>query len=246
MSTKKYNKELKLAMCEKYKNGISLSEIIKECNLPTSMARTIKEWYRKYEEYGEDVFNNEIKKKTNYSKEFKAKIIEEYLYKGLSSYDLSIKYNISSSSVVRGWIRKYNDGVELMEFNPKKGVYTMKSRKTTLEERIEIVNYVLANDNDYKGAAEKYNVTYANVYQWVMKYNRSGVAGISDNRGRPSSPKTTKELSEVEKKEIEIEKLKEKLEYLELENRVLKKNIEIQEQMERDSRLYGKKTNTKR
>ena len=50
----------------------------------------------------------------------------------------------------------------------------MNSRKTTFEERLEIVNYVLANDNDYKGAADKYSVPYANVYNWVKKYNEFG------------------------------------------------------------------------
>ena len=181
-----------------------------------------------------------------YSKEFKLKLVEEYLSGQSSIREICYKYGILSHSVVGRWINKYNNGVELKEFNPKKGVYTMKSRKTTLEERVEIVRYVLTNDNDYKGAAEKYCVPYANVYQWVMKYNKSGEADLSDNRGKPSSKKSTQELSEVEKKDIEIEKLKRKLEYLELENRVLKKNIEIQKQMERDSHLYDKKINTKR
>jgi len=40
----------------------------------------------------------------------------------------------------------------------------MKSRKATFEERIKIVEYVLANDNNNKGAAEKYSVPYASVY----------------------------------------------------------------------------------
>lgn len=47
----------------------------------------------------------------------------------------------------------------------------MKSRKTTIEERLEIVNYVLSNNNDYSGAADKYTVPYASVYQWIKKYN---------------------------------------------------------------------------
>ena len=49
-----------------------------------------------------------------------------------------------------------------------------------------------------------------------------------------------------EKQAIEIEKLKRELERSKMVIEVLKKNIEIQERMERDSRLLGKKTNTKR
>lgn len=41
-----------------------------------------------------------------------------------------------------------------------------QGHKTTLEERIEIVKYTLAN----KKAMEQYNVSYAQVYAWVRKY----------------------------------------------------------------------------
>ena len=122
----------------------------------------------------------------------------------------------------------------------------MKSRNTTVEERMEIVNYVLSNDNDYKGAADKYAVPYASVYNWVKKYNESGEDGLNDKRGRPSSNGFKKELTLEEKQAIEIEKLKRELERERMVNEVLKKNLEIRQKMERDSRLLDKKTNTKR
>ncbi len=122
----------------------------------------------------------------------------------------------------------------------------MKSRKTTFKERLEIVNYVLSNDNDYKGAADKYKVPYASVYNWVKKYNECGEDGLKDNRGRPSSNCFTKELTLEEKQALEIEKLKNELKRKDMVIEVLKKNIEIQERMERDSRLLNKRTNTKR
>ena len=121
----------------------------------------------------------------------------------------------------------------------------MKARKTTLEERLEIVQYVLANDYDYKGAADKYSVPYASVYQWVSKYNQFGEEALSDRRGRPSTSTPKKELTEVEIKDLEIEKLKRELERSKMVIEVLKKNIEIQERMEIDSRKSYKKTNTK-
>ena len=159
---------------------------------------------------------------------------------------LANKYKISTPEIVRRWIIKYNKGIEIKDYDPKGDVYTMKSRKTTFEERLEIVNYVLANNNDYKGAADKYSVPYANVYNWVKKYNESGEDGLSDSRGRPSSKEPNYELTDLEKKDVEIEKLKRELERSKMVIEVLKKNIEIQERMERDSRLLGKKTNTKR
>ena len=122
----------------------------------------------------------------------------------------------------------------------------MKSRKTTFKERLEIVNYVLDNNNDYKGAADKYTVPYASVYNWVKKYNEYGQDGLNDSRGRPSSNDPKKELTLEEKQAIEIEKLKRELEREKMVVEVLKKNLEIRQKMERDSRLLDKKTNTKR
>ena len=181
----------------------------------------------------------------SYTKEFKEQVIKEYLLGGISFSDLANKYNISTSEVVRRWVLKYNNGMEIKDYNPKSEVYTMKARKTTLDERIEIVRYVLTHDNDYKGAADKYSVPYASVYQWVKKYNEQGDAGLIDRRGRPSTPEAIKVLTTEEKQAIEIEKLKKELERSKMVIEVLKKNIEIQERMERNSRMLNRKTNTK-
>ena len=40
-----------------------------------------------------------------------------------------------------------------------------KSRKTTFEERIEIVQYCLNHDKEYKLAAKEFDVSYAQVLQ---------------------------------------------------------------------------------
>ena len=119
----------------------------------------------------------------------------------------------------------------------------MKSRNTTVEERLEIVNYALANS--VKDAADKYTVPYMNVYKWVKKFNEHGKDGLKDKRGR-SSNEPKKELTTEEKQAIEIEKLKRELERERMVNEVLKKNLEIRQKMEKDSRLLGKKINTKR
>ena len=241
----KYSKELKLEIVKRYLKGESPSVLANEYKLEQKTDNPIRYWARRYESLGNKAFDNFPKNKP-YSKELKQQIIDDYL-NGVDSYrGLANKYNITSATVVLNWIRKYNNDIEIKDYEPKGDVYTMKSRKTTLEERLEIVNYVLSNDNDYKGAADKYSVPYANVYNWVKKYNESGEDGLSDSRGRPSSKEPKHELSDIEKKDIEIEKLKKELERSKMVIEVLKKNIEIQERMERDSRLLGRKTNTKR
>lgn len=241
----KYSKELKLEIVKRYLKGESPSALANEYALLKRGPHTIRDWVHKYESLGEKAFEHTNQNKS-YSKEFKQQVINDYL-NGVDSYDgLTNTYNISSSSIVKKWVKKYNEGIKIKDYDPKGDVYTMKSRKTTLEERLEIVNYVLSNNNDYKGAADKYSVPYANVYNWVKKYNEAGEDGLSDSRGRPSSNEPKHELSDIEKKDIEIEKLKRELERSKMVIEVLKKNIEIQERMERGSRLLGKKTNTKR
>ena len=241
----KYSKELKLEIVKRYLKGESSHTLANEYKLPKRAPVKIRMWAHKYEIYGEQAFDHSKHNKA-YSKELKQQVVNEYLAGGTSTTELSNKYNISTDEIVRQWVIKYNKGIEIRDYDPKGDVYTMKSRKTTFEERLEIVNYVLSHDNDYKGAADKYSVPYANVYNWVKKYNESGEDGLSDSRGRPSSKEPKHELSDIEKKDIEIEKLKKELERSKMVIEVLKKNIEIQERMERDSRLLGRKTNTKR
>lgn len=54
----------------------------------------------------------------SYSKEFKMKVVEEYVRGDGSSIDLGIKYDISSG-LLRKWIRMYNANRELKDYNPK-------------------------------------------------------------------------------------------------------------------------------
>lgn len=242
----KYSKELKLKIVKRYLKGESTSYLAKEYNLLTKgIDREIRSWANKYEVFGESAFDYSSKNKS-YSKELKLQVIRDYINGIDSMENLANKYNVTNRGIVRKWIIKYNKGIEIKDYDPKSEVYTMKARKTTLEERLEIINYVLANDNDYKGAADKYNVPYASVYQWVLKYNKYGENSLKDRRGRPSSFKHIKELTLEEKQAIEIEKLKRELEREKMINEVLKKNIEIREQMKKDSQKYYKNMSTKR
>lgn len=244
----KYSKELKLEIVRRYLKGESTSLLANEYSLGGSTesgASRIRKWVCKYEQLGETAFDF-LNYNNVYSKQLKETVVKEYLNGSTTYLELSNKYNISTDEIVRQWVLKYNQGIEIKDYNPKGDVYTMKSRKTTFEERIEIINYVLSHDNDYKGAADKYLVPYASVYQWVMKYKTVGEDGLKDNRGRPSTSKPKSETTIEELQAIKIQKLEKELERQKMINEVLKKNIEIQEQMERDSRRLYKKTNTKR
>ena len=100
----------------------------------------------------------------------------------------------------------------------------IKPRKTTLEERIRIVEYCISNSNDYSAAAKAYNCSYGQIYSWVKKYAANGVDGLKDGRGRT---KPEEELSEIEKLKAENRLLKAEKKKQQMEIDLLKKLEEI-------------------
>lgn len=231
----KYSKELKLEIVKRYLRGESSILLAKEYNMTYSMSVEIIRWVHKYEAFREKAFEESNKNKS-YSKEFKNKVIQAYFNCEDSYEGLAIKYSIPSSTIVKNWVKKYNNGVEIKNYDPKGDVYTMKSRKVTREEKLEIIQYVLANNNDYKGAADRYTIPYYDVYNWVKKYIENGEESLKDNRGRPSKNKPEVDLSEEDKLKIELEKQKRINDRLALEIEILKKNIEIKKRLEKDFR----------
>ena len=97
----------------------------------------------------------------------------------------------------------------------------MKARKTTFEERLEIVKYCLENNKDYSSTASKYNIPYSLVYQWVKRYESEGEVALGYTRKGPK-PKSTYSTPE-ESTQAEIERLKKELAKKELEIEILKK-----------------------
>lgn len=72
------------------------------------------------------------------------------------------------------WIIKYNSHRELTATKKGMSQSMTKGRSTSWKERIEIVLYCIANNNDYQLTAKVHHVSYQQVYQWVKKYNSSG------------------------------------------------------------------------
>ena len=97
-------------------------------------------------------------------------------------------------------------------------------RKTTLEERIEIVGYCIENGKDYGKTIEKYQTSYQQIYSWVKKYEKSGVDKLSDKRGRR---KPINEMTEVERLRVELKLLKAENKQKDMEIDILKKVQEV-------------------
>lgn len=211
MSKPKYSQEQIINACVDYLGNIkSANQLAIELQLGKGGGGRIRIWAKKYKIHGSSAFT--LGSHNNYyTKEFKESVVKAYNNGSLSINDLIVKYNIPSKTTLKNWIKKYNSHIELKDYNPKLEVYMADTLKTTYEERIEIVKYCLAHDRNIKVTAAMYNCNYAQLYQWVRKYEAYGEAALTDKRGRR---KKENELTELEKAERKIAKLeREKEEY---------------------------------
>lgn len=101
-----------------------------------------------------------------------------------------------------------------------------KSRQTTLEERLEIVQDCLANDKNYSAMALKYNCSYQQIRNWVLRYEQMGSAGLEDRRGRRAGTQPARTPEEALRDKIA--ELERKNRDLQMENDLLKKVRELE------------------
>lgn len=186
--------------------------------------KTIKIWIANYKAFGIKGLMNTTKN-IFYPIKLKLDAVQEYLLGNFSILEICQKYKIKGTKQFRNWISLYNKG-KLMESGGLSSVRIKGIRKNlTLEDRIEVVKHYLEISKDYTKTAVKFQVSYQQVYQWVQKYNKFGVDGLIDRRGKR---KAEEELTEVEKLKLENKLLKAKNRRMELENAFLKKLNELE------------------
>lgn len=219
---RKYSPEEKIKIVKEYLSGkASLKEIGARYGYSNKKGfpGCYERWVLLYREHGEDAFFHTGY--STYTKEFKTMAVEEYISGEYSVSQLIAKYKISCESVLQKWIKIYNANRELKDYNPKREVYMAEARrKTTIEERKEIVEYCLSHNRDYKGTASTFDVSYSQVYSWVKKYDVTGEEGLSDKRGRH---KSDEEVDELERLRRENKRLKRQLEENDMLVQLLKK-----------------------
>lgn len=164
-------------------------------------------------------------KNNKYSKEMKLKAVKDYL-KGEGSYEtLKEKYKLRSSTQLKNWVMWYNGHKEFKERSSAKGeIYMTKGRKTTQEERAEIVAFCIEHGKDYGLTVETFKVSYQQIYTWVKKYEEKGVNGLTDRRGKA---KPENELTEEDRLRQENKILQAKIKDREMEIALLKKLREL-------------------
>lgn len=222
MGRSKHPLELKLHILQLFEEGqYSISEL---CEKFSVNDQTLYSWRMKYEAGERDGLQEATSCKF-YSKELKLAAVEDYIQQNYSQMEVLAKYEISSTSVLKRWVKKYTSHSELKDSGKGMSRAMTEGRKTTFEERIEIVDYCLKHQKNYQLAAHTYGVSYQQVYQWTKKFEANGEEGLRDRRGRT---KDEVELTIEEKLKLEIQRIERENERLRAENLFLKKLEEIE------------------
>ena len=214
--------EERLDTVKKYlRHECSMSDLSRQLKVGRT---TISRWLARYQSLGSEGLQGTSKNQP-YSLELKEAAVLDYLAGANSQMELCKKYGIKSTRQLHNWISKYN-GHEKLKSSGTGGVPIMtKGRKTTYEERMEIVRYCIEQQNNYAETAQKYQVSYQQVYSWTTKYETDGVETLQDKRGKR---KTSDEMSETETLKAENRLLEAKNKRQQMEIDFLKKLEEIE------------------
>ncbi len=189
---------MKAKIVENYLAGrAGSSEITQKYSIHKS---TLDDWVRLYQSQGLLGVSPKMQYR-HYSIELRLQVVEEYLAGKGSLRQLCETYGISDAKVLRQWIKKYTNHVEIHINSGGSEIYMVRGRTTALEERIAIVEFCIAHGKDYKATIKEYGVSYQQIYAWVRKYEAQGVDGLADRRGKG---KDTLTMTEIEKLQAEL------------------------------------------
>lgn len=215
--------DLKLEAVEKYKRGEGSQESLAlEYGVKQS---SFRQWIANYDGMGPSGLVSELTN-SRYSVELKTRAVESYLQGEGGLLEICKRYSIRSKKQLHDWIAMYNGHKELRATGGRgRGIYMTKGRTTTQEERIEIVSHCISTGKDYGATIEKYAVSYQQIYSWVNKYEKKGIDGLIDKRGKR---KSLDEMNEVERLRAENRILQAENKWKDMEIAVLKKVQEIE------------------
>ena len=165
------------------------------------------------------------RKNKKYSNELKIAAVKSYLAGEGTQVQICKKFGVLGHQQLQNWIKWYNGDKVSKEGSLAKGeIYMTKGRKTTQEERAEIVAFCIEHGKDYGLTVETYRVSYQQIYSWVRKYEENGVDGLTDRRGKA---KLKNELTNEERLRQENKILQAKIKDQEMEIALLKKLREL-------------------
>ena len=154
-----------------------------------------------------------------YTKEFKVKLVLEYLSGEYGGHKMvAKKYNIPNSTL-ENWIVKYKSGgVDSLSKN-------LNNNKYTSEFKLYVIQYRQINNTSLRETADHFKLSNGSmVHRWEKAYQQRGLSGLEDNRGRPKKNMSKADNKSKNRKPIE-ESEREELIRLREENKYLKMQI---------------------
>ena len=144
----------------------------------------------------------------------------DYLNGKGSLQTLCGKYHLRSPDLVNRWVKSYNGHKDSKKDS---GGFFMTKRKSTIDERLSAVKEYTEAGKSYEQIARERGFSYRQVYEWVRKYRKLGIAGLEDRRGERKISQTPRSREE------ELEK---RIAELEHENHLLKLECELRKKVE--------------
>ena len=155
-----------------------------------------------------------------YSWQFKLECVNKYKNGEYITYPGSSRQRRHFMDLVRNWVKNYDDfGIYGLK-------HSFKNKDWTPEKRFELVAKVLVG-HSITSVAKNAHIGKGQLYQWVRRYNEKGMDGLQCKKGRPTKQivmkKKTKKTKLSVSEQEELKLLRERNEYLEMENEYLKK-----------------------
>ena len=164
----------KVKIVERYLAGeIGIRQAGKELGVDH---HSIRNWISIYQHDGPTGLLNQPKNRS-YSKDLKISAINDYLNGEGYLQDICTKYGIRSHRQLSDWIKVYNSGGIIKNIHWR-CLHRKKQRTLHLMRELKIVTDCLANDKNYGAMALKYDCSYQQVRNWVIRYEKMGQAGV--------------------------------------------------------------------
>lgn len=167
--------------------------------------------------------------------ELKIAIIKELTEKGTKVADICSRYNLNKESV--------NQLRLVYKLHGYEGILKKKKSTYTRDFKFEVVHFVKGSHDSMRNVSIKYNLPKCTVRNWIIEYDKYGADSFfEERRGRKlldskrhgSKPKKLK-IEETE--QDELQQLRTRNKYLEMENEYLKKlNALVQERILREKK----------
>lgn len=217
----KWTVEEKLQMVESYLSGkMSQRETSRIVGVNKA---TLQRWVSLYKAEGPTGLLSSPRNRA-YSKETKQAAVADYLSGRGSLHKICERYKIRSQTQLMTWLKMYNCHEDFRIQTG--GSHMTKGRETTVTERVEIARECITGGNNYGEIAQKYQVSYQQVYLWTRKYRTMGDAGLEDRRGHRAG--TLPSRTPEEELRDRIAQQERKIFELEMENALLKKVKELE------------------